>query len=147
MRPMTASRRRRAHRLMTARCVIRRPTGERITDPETLRVTAEYEVVYDPEARPWLGRCKPRSFRPQEATPNVADATEVSVISEIHMPVGSVAVRPGDVITMLESRNPLIVGQHYRVRADDLVVEDPTTYRVPVIRIIGEEVPPWLPSP
>lgn len=148
MRPMTASRRRRANRLMSGQCVVRRPTGQVVTDPVTKVVTPEYEVIYGPDIAPWWGRCKPQSFRPQERTPNVAEGTYVVISSEVHFPVGAVEIKDGDIVTITKSFDPLLVGRHYGVNADEPTVEIASAYHVPVSRIPDEEVPPWpTPSP
>ena len=122
---------------MTAECVIRRATGGTVTNPD-FTVTPEYGDVY-------IGKCKPQSFRPQESTPEVAGATSVVIRSEVHLPVGALQVLAGDIITIIASVDPLLVGRSYRVAADEPTVEHATAYRVPVTRVVGEEVRPWTP--
>lgn len=146
MRPLSPSRRRRAKQLMSDRCVIRRPTDRMETDPETLEVVRVFEVVYDPDISPHKGRCKLQTYEGHETTRDVVSATEVQQRSSVHVPVGALVTMPGDVVTILESRDPLLVGESFRIVQKVPVKSAATAYRVFVDHNVGEEVPPW-PTP
>ena len=136
MRVMPPTRRRRAERLMTAECVVRRPTGEMVTDPETFELIPEYTVVYQ-------GRCKPQTYDPHEMAREVAGGTQIVQRSNVHFPVGAFRSKTGDVITVTDSTDPLLVGRSYQIVQEVPVKEHATAYRVFVDENLGEEVPPW----
>jgi len=125
-----------AERLMTDRCVIRRPTGETETDPDTLEVVPVYDVVYD-------GVCKMQTYEAHEATPDVAGATQVVQRSTLHLPVGSYRTAPGDVALMTAAVDPLLEGKAFRLVQEYPVKSHATAYRVFVDDNIGSVVPPW----
>ena len=122
-----------AERQMTATGVVRRLTGFTEDGYELVPV---YETLY-------VGRCKPQSFRAHEsARVGPSGAVSVTPRSEVHFPVGAFVAQPGDLVTILESENPSLVGITMRAASDDLAVEHVTSYRVPVDRNIGEAVAP-----
>lgn len=125
-----------AERLMTDRCVIRRPTDEVHTDPDKYEVSRVYEVVYH-------GPSKMQTYEAHEATPEVAGGTYVVQRSTVHLPVGSYRTRPGDVVTITQARDHLLVGQSFRIVQEYPVKSHATSYRVFVDDNVGADVPPW----
>jgi len=137
--------RRAAERLMTDRCVIRRPVGEE-TDPVTFEVRPVYETVYGPDIEPYRGRCKLQTYEAHEATPVVVGATQVVQRSRIDLPVGAYRTAPGDVSVMVEADDPLLVGKAFRLVQEYPVKSHATAYRVFVDDAIGSEVPGVVPG-
>lgn len=128
---------------MTDQCVIRRPTGELATDPDTFEVTPVYDTVYDPAAEPHKGRCKMQTYEGHETQRESAGATVTVQRSRIDLPVSSYRTQPGDVATLLRARDPLLVGKSFRIVQEYPVKSHASAYRVFVDDNVGEEVPPW----
>ena len=124
-----------AERLMTDRCVIRRLTGELTTDPVTFEPVPVYETVY-------TGRCKMQTFEGHETTVDVATGSQVVQRSSVHLPVGAYKTRPGDVVTITEARDPLLVGESFRIVQEYPVKTHATAYRVFVDNNVGAVIPP-----
>lgn len=134
----------RANEAMTDRCVVRRPTGKTVTDPETLAVSREFEVVYDPAAEPHRGRCKFQTYQAYENSRESAGATVTTQRSTLHFPVGAFHALPGDLVTCIEAVDAFMVGSSARIAAEAPSKSHATAYRVFVDESVGEEVPPWL---
>lgn len=119
---------------MTATCVVRRLNGTTLT--EDFEVVPNYDVLY-------LGRCKSQTFEGYEQTSESAGATVTVQRSSVHFPVGAFRTAPGDVVTVVSSTDPLLVGKSMRIVQDYPVKEHATAYRVFVDENVGQEVPPW----
>lgn len=136
-----------ANELMVDRCVIRRPTGQTTTDPDTHRVTAIYDVVYHPGADPWRGMCKLQAYEAFEQERESGGITQVINRLRIDLPARSVLVRPNDIITILAATSPLadplLVGQHYRYTVQAPYKSLTSAYRIFAELNVGQEVPPW----
>lgn len=132
-----------AERLMLDRCVVRRPTGEMVTDPDTWELVPEYVVVYDPEVEPHRGRVKVQSYEAYESTVEVAGGTSIVIRVRCDFPVGAFVAQPGDVVTLLETQDPNLAGKHYRLTSQAPFKSHATAYRVLADVNVGEEVPPW----
>ena len=110
-----------AERLMTTQVVIVRPgdmsdpvTGEPVTTP-----------LYD-------GKAKLTSYEGHESA-SLAGNREVSVQRmELHLPVGRVAVRRGDLVSVVGSRDALLVGREFRITQKAPYKEHATAYRCTV---------------
>lgn len=128
--------RRAAERLMTDQCVVRRPTGETATDPDTFEVHPVYEVVYE-------SRVKVQSYEGYERAAESAGASVTVQRSSVHFPVGAFRTRPGDVVTITAATDAFLVGRSFRVVQEAPYKSLATAYRVFVDENVGEEVPPW----
>lgn len=135
--------RRAAERLMVDRCVVRRPTGEVVTDPDTHKDTPVLDVVYGPGVAPFFGRFKVASYEAFEQERESAGSTQMINRLRIDLPVGSFLVKPNDVVTVLESVDSLLVGQHYRLTVQAPYKSHATAYRVSAELNVGMEVPAW----
>lgn len=121
MRVMPPTRRRRAEQMMTTQVVIVRPgdmddpvTGEPVTTP-----------LYE-------GKSKLTSYEGHESA-SLAGSREVSVQRmELHLPVGKVAVRRGDLVTVVGSQDALLVGRQFRITQKAPYREYATAYRCTV---------------
>lgn len=131
-----------AEELMTDQCVIRRPTGEVVTDPVTLEPIPTYVVVYDPDDDPHRGKCKLQTYEGHEAARQIAGAAQVVQRSSIHLPAGAYITQPGDIATMLAARDSLLIGKSFRMVQEYPVKSHATAYRVFVDDNIGSVVPP-----
>lgn len=112
---------------MRSTCKVERPTGES-TDPLTGAVTVTYAPVYS-------GRCRVKAAQPG-AQVGGAESTAVVSSTELHTPWNSLALLPGDVLTVLTSDQPRLVGYRARVTGEH-VGDDTTAQRVPVERWAG----------
>ncbi|HLR96185.1 MAG TPA: DUF6093 family protein, partial [Jiangellaceae bacterium] len=92
-----------AERLMVDRCVIRRPTGEYVTDPDTHEVFPEFDVIY-------VGKCKIATYEAFEQERESAGLTQIINRVRVDIPVGAAETLPNDVVTLLESNDPMLVG-------------------------------------
>ena len=143
VRVMSPSARRRTERLMTDRCVVRRPTGETVTDPDTLVVSPVLAVVYDPELAPHFGKVRVNAYEAFEQERESAGATAVINRVRCDFPVGSAHFLAGDVVTVLGSVDPFLVGRHLRLTVEAPYKTHTTAYRVFAEVNVGMEVPPW----
>ncbi len=123
MRFHLAAHRRRAESLMVDAAEIRRPV-EPITDPATGEVLTGAVIVYSGKAR-W----KP----PVTATATeVGTAVMITSPSEVHIPVGTYAPQPGDVIICTACKHdPGMIGRTATVRSR-FGGSQITAYRIPV---------------
>lgn len=124
---------------MTAECVIRRATGGTVTNPD-FTVTPEYGDVY-------IGRCKMQTYEGYETSVESAGASVVVQRSTVQIPAGVYSSLPGDIVTIIDSTDPLMVGRSFRVVQRYPVKEHATAYRIFVDEAIGENVPPWEVTP
>ena len=132
-----------AERLMTDQCVIRRPTGNMVTDPETFEDVPELLVIYDPRLAPHFGKCKVQTYEAFEQERESAGLTQIINRLRVDIPVGAARVMPEDVVTVLESHDPLLVGQSYRLTVQAPYKSHATAYRIHAELNVGLEVPPW----
>ncbi|WP_434080852.1 DUF6093 family protein [Sanguibacter sp. Z1732] len=135
-----------AERLMTDQCVIRRPTGNMVTDPETFEDVPELIVIYDPRQGPHFGKCKVQSHEAFEQERESAGLTQIINRVRVDIPVGVARIMPEDVITILDSIDPLLIGQSYRVTVEAPYATHKTAYRIAVELNVGLEVPPFNPN-
>lgn len=131
-----------AEALMTDRCVVRRPTGETALD-ENYREVPVFDVVYHPDTEPHRGRCKVQHGTTQQSTPESAGATVTVLAVRADFPVGAFKALPGDVVTLIESADPLMAGLSVRLVEPAPTKTHATAYRVFADLNVGEEVPPW----
>lgn len=107
----TLAGRRQAEKIMVNTATITRNTGETYTDPETYEVIPVVTTVYD-------GRCRVRTYSPQESTPESAGATITVQRYEVHFPAGTFQALVGDVVTITAAAlDPYLVGRQFRVVA------------------------------
>lgn len=123
-----------AEAIMTAQCVVRRPIGEPVNNPD-FTVSRSYEVVYN-------GKAKPTTYEGHETTVVAGESSHVVQRSTVHFPVGAFSPIPGDIVTITYSRDALLIGRSFRVVQQYPVKEHATAYRVFVDENIGEFVPP-----
>ena len=141
--PVVAQGRAAAERLMTDRCVVRRATGRTVTNPATFEVVREYAVIYGP-ASPKSGQCKVQAYEAFEQEREVAAATAVINRVRVDFPVGAAAFKPGDVVTIIESADPLLTGRHLRLTVEAPYKTHATAYRVFAEVWVDAEVPEWV---
>lgn len=135
--------RRWAEQLMTDRCVVRRPTGKYVTDPVTLKDVPELEVVYHPDAEPHKGRMKVQAYEAFEQERESAGLTQIINRVRVDFPVGSAHFMPNDIVTVLESYDPRLVGRHLRLTVEAPYKTHASAYRVFAEVNVGMEVPAW----
>ena len=105
--------RRMAESLMTDRCVVTRP-GESATDPDTGLPSVATERVY-------AGCCKVQTsggLASEQTEGSAAQAMgAVSLVWSlyVHFPFDTVGLRAGDLVEVLDSANPLLVGRRLRL--------------------------------
>ena len=116
--------RRAAERLMTDLVEIRRVVGTAV-DPLTGRDEAELVVVYE-------GKAKLQSFEGYEASREVIAHSSVVQRMSIHLPVDSYRSSVGDVVRIVHSSDPLLVGREYRVTQEAPFKTHATAYRISV---------------
>ena len=114
--------RRAAERLMTDLVEIRRVVGSAV-DPLTGRDEAELVVVYE-------GKAKLQSFEGYEASREVIAHSSVVQRMSIHLPVDSYRSSVGDVVRIVRSSDPLLVGREYRVTQEAPFKTHATAYRI-----------------
>lgn len=114
--------RRAAERLMTDLVEIRRVVGTAV-DPLTGRDEAELVVVYE-------GKAKLQSFEGYEASREVIAHSSVVQRMSIHLPVDSYRSSVGDVVRIVHSSDPLLVGREYRVTQEAPFKTHATAYRI-----------------
>lgn len=114
--------RRAAERLMTDLVEIRRVVGTTV-DPLTGRDEAELVVVYE-------GKAKLQSFEGYEASREVIAHSSVVQRMSIHLPVDSYRSSVGDVVRIVHSSDPLLVGREYRVTQEAPFKTHATAYRI-----------------
>lgn len=114
--------RRAAERLMTDLVEIRRVVGSAV-DPLTGRDEAELVVVYE-------GKAKLQSFEGYEASREVIAHSSVVQRMSIHLPVDSYRSSVGDVVRIVHSSDPLLVGREYRVTQEAPFKTHATAYRI-----------------
>lgn len=131
--------RRAAERLMVDRAAVRRKTGETVGE-NTWQTVPVYETVY-------VGRMKLQTYEGHEVDREAAGQIVVQQRSTIHFPVGSFRSKPGDIVTVTESFDPLLVGRSWRIVQEYPVKTFATAYRVFVDENIGEIVPPLEVTP
>ena len=115
--------------LMTATCAVYRKTGTR---RDGVRIVALWEQVYE-------GRCKVQTYEGHERpVGGSGGATSVEQRSTLHIPVGSFAPLPGDVVAMTASTDPLMVGRLWRITQQYPVKEHATAYRAFLDELVGD---------
>ncbi|MEE6273516.1 DUF6093 family protein [Georgenia sp. MJ206] len=130
-----------AERWMRDRCVVRRLTGT--TEDDDFVIHPVYEVVYGPDTPGRAGRCKIQTYDAYERTAESAGASQTTQRSNVHFPVGAFRMEEGDVLTVLSSVDPMLVGRSYRIAQEAPVKSLATAYRVFIDENLGQEVPPW----
>lgn len=119
----------RAESLMIDTAEIKRQTGI-TTDPATGVVTPAYSPIYSGPAR-----FKAPSTGARDATAGAHTFTVTA--PEVHIPVGSCQVQPGDIVTCLASQlDPGMVGRVHRVVAP-ANGSMTTAYRLPLEVVEG----------
>lgn len=133
MRVMPPTRRRRAERLMTTRVVITRAGGDDMIDP----VTGERERVQVYPHPDWPadhphknGRAKLTSYEAHESSSLSGGRVITTQRMTLHVPVGSYEAQVGDLATVTESTDPLLVGRQVRITQQAPYKEHATAYRV-----------------
>lgn len=77
-------------------------------------------VTPPPPTLVYEGPAKAQNDRTYPSTPDVAGAARVAtVVSAVHFPYGTTAVRAGDVCEWITSENPRLVGTRVRLRVDE----------------------------
>ncbi|MDY5404396.1 MULTISPECIES: DUF6093 family protein [Trueperella] len=113
-----------AEKLMRARVLISRPTGETEFDEATFKQVSQVETVYE-------GVGKVQSYEAYEANPVTAGARATSIRVRVDIPVGVARVQPGDRVEVLENLDdPLLVGRVYRVGVVGPYKSTATAYRI-----------------
>ena len=97
-----------AESMMRDRVVIVRPVGVS-TDPDTGQVTTSAETVYE-----GIARLRNTSADVSERTPDVGGGFPTATTLMVHTPAWSPMIRPGDVVTVLASDTPALVGLRFR---------------------------------
>lgn len=82
-------------------------------EPDPLTGKPAQTTVYE-------GRGKVQSFRPYETVREVAGTTVVEGRREVHIPHDVGPIEIGDVVTIVTSPQPLLVGQQFRVAFPDV---------------------------
>lgn len=133
--------RRRAEALMVDRAVVRRKTDESIN--EDFEVIPVYEIIY---GAPVNGVCgapvKLQTYEGHEVEREATGQTVIQQRSTVHFPAGAFLTMPGDIVTVVASFDPLLVGRSWRIVQEYPVKTFMTAYRVFVDETIGEPVPP-----
>lgn len=104
----------RAHAESLMRDTVRvwRDTGESTTDPWGVVTPAPPVLVYE-------GPAKAQNDRTYPASPDIGSVAQVTqMVSHVHFPHGTTAVRSGDVVEWVSSVNPRLVGRKVRVSVD-----------------------------
>ena len=126
---------------MTDRAVVRRKTGE--TTNAAFEVIPVYDIIYGaPVGGVYGARMKLQTYEGHEVERESAGQTVVQQRSSAHFPVGALHVVPGDIVTVVASFDPLLVGRSWRIVQEYPVKTYATAYRVFVDENIGERVPP-----
>ena len=124
---------------MRDRGVVRRKVGE--TENEAFEVIPVYEIVYgQPVDGVYGAPVKLQTYEGHEVEREATGQTVVQQRSSAHFPVGSFHPLPGDVLTLVSSFDPLLVGRSWRIVQEYPVKTFMTAYRVFVDENIGEEV-------
>lgn len=98
-----------AESLMSATCVVKRPTGATVTDPDTWQDVPELENV------PSRGICKIQTATPQASYPEDGQVRLTLERLQLHMPIGD-PVRDGDLVEILvDSIDPANNGLVFRL--------------------------------
>ena len=87
------------------------PDGETVADDMGNVIPAPPLVV-------WEGRAKVQTTDTYPSTPVAGSAQWTTAVRQIHIPYGNMAVRSGDMVEILESQNPRIVGMVVRIRIE-----------------------------
>lgn len=111
-----------AESLMTDRVEITRVTGVEV-DPLTGEDAATTEVVYE-------GVGKLQSFEAHEASREVILHSSVVQRMSVHLPVGPYRSSVGDVVRIVDSGDPLLVGREYRITQEAPFKTHATAYRL-----------------
>lgn len=106
--------------LMVDRCVVRRKTGEQVTDDEGRVVDETVQVYPNPEwpvGHPWVaGPCQVQTYEAQETAADVAGADITTQRYKLKVPVGAGPFRVDDLVTVTATEyDPLLVGRTQRV--------------------------------
>lgn len=120
--PVLVAGRRAAERLMTDHIVINRVTGSSV-DPLTGEDVPELVQVYE-------GKGKLQSFEGHEGSREVIAHSSVVQRMSIHLPVDSYRSSVGDVVRIVHSSDPLLVGRDYRVTQEAPFKTHATAYRI-----------------
>lgn len=131
---------------MTDQCVVRRPTGETVPNPD-FTVSPVLEVIYDPRDPRFRGRCYITGDRPYESTVESAGASSTTQRVIAVFPVEAGPFESGDIVTMLGSRlQPRLVGRSFRLAGPDERSHQ-SSQRMFVDFNDDENVPPWEVAP
>lgn len=108
-----------AEEQMVDTCIITRPDGSAVTDPDTGVVTEGGTVIY-PTAEQIAagnpGKCKVQSKDSATASPDAGGHTFTVVARQVHIPANAADVKDGDVVELTSSLlNAFTVGKKYRV--------------------------------
>lgn len=121
-----------AEALMTATCTVYRKTG---TTHDGAFVSPTWEAVY-------TGKFRLRSNGTYESSASgQTGASNTVQRNEARFPVGAYWPQEGDVIEVTASTDPGLVGSVWRISQPAPVSEHATSYRPPVDRLIGDDVP------
>ncbi|NOJ59755.1 DUF6093 family protein [Arthrobacter sp. 260] len=96
-----------AERLMVDRCKVARTTGESVFNPATGKYEPSLTTTYE-------GKCRLQTSRTQAANPEAGGAVFTVERLDLQLPV-LVELSVGEVAELVESINPMIVGNKYRV--------------------------------
>ena len=116
-----------AESLMTSTFTITRATDETTTvDYRTVPVR---ETIYH-------GRGRLQTYEGYESQRSAGPATVVRQRMSLHLPVGSVRTRPGDLAVCVHSTDPNLIGRRYMLSQAYPVKDHATAYRVFVDELI-----------
>lgn len=106
---------------MATEVVISRALGDDMVDP----VTGERERV-----TVYAGKAKLTSYEAHESSSMSGGRVITTQRMSLHVPVGSYEAQVGDLATVTESTDPLLVGRTVRVTQQAPYKEHATAYRV-----------------
>lgn len=121
-----------AEALMQASCIVHRKVGEQRNG---ITVTPLWSTVY-------TGKFRLRGNGTYESSnAGQAGATATVQRNEARFPVGAYFPAAGDVIEVTASTDPGLVGSVWRIAQPAPVSELATSYRPPVDRLLGDDIP------
>mgnify|MGYP007060833307 CR=1 FL=1 len=105
-----------AEERMQDQCQVTRRASEGARDPETGKVTyPDPTVLYGPDVEPHRGKCRVRM--PYANAAVMVDAGATLVMQQTHLSLPwDVVLERGDVVEILDSDNPLLVGKTFTIR-------------------------------
>lgn len=98
-------------------CVVTRPVeGEGIREPETGKIVYPDPIpIYGSTMGPHNGKCRIRT--PYANAAVMVDAGTTAVMQQTHLSLPwDVVLQRGDIVKILESDNPLLVGMKFTIR-------------------------------